>query len=285
LTISGDLFDPPIGTGEAFVGNYETTLGIVGFNSQLKSNTGEIGSPYYLSLSHEEPPHGTGIVGIITTDSPDKRVLQSITDESWNQRGRYLLSKPLSEIGKDKIFSWNRLKSMTITWIAGNGENGGDAPDVNGFTTNPPYELVDPNGHQINNTNRIMAPPFRSGEGLYVELLDAEYNSLSKVDLWRSMDVPTTEIIQRAIHGIGPIPGLPDPTAPFSFAKITGPFNPDSPYKATIHKYIGDKFTTTTINASAFGNVSNVSYFAIRQSFNTHQLDTYGVKNVVLTTF
>ena len=243
------------------------------------SGTGKLGgfislnepynTPAYASLSHG----GSFSVGDIYTPSPDDRPVSDpsrVTDFLWNRRGRYLLSKPLTSMDISNVFNWNQLESMTVSWIAGTNDNGGDKPDVGGFSTENlgryPIFPVDPLDLS---SNRLMAPPFRSGEGLFVELLDANYNRLSKVDLWRTKDVTTQAIIDEAIEkGV-------------SFAKYTPPFN--SSGIGTVYVYPNDKFRTTTINASAFGiNMSNVSYFAIRQYFSTGTLDSYGVKYVKL---
>jgi len=245
--------------------------------SNSGSGTGKLGgfisinepynTPAYASLSHG----GTFSVGDISTNTPALPPFDlSLTDVIWNRRGRYLLSKPLTSMEVSNVSYWNQLESMTISWIAGNNNNGGDKPDVGGFSTTNlgryPILPVDPVDLS---SNQLMAPPFRSGENLFVELLDANYNRLSKVDLWRTKDVTTQTIIDEAIEeGV-------------SFAKFTPPF--DSSGIGTVYEYPDDKFRTTTINGSEFGiDMSNVSYFAIRQPFSTGILDSYGVKYVNL---
>ena len=215
-------------------GEESTNYGIVGFTST---------TPYYISFSGTT---ASGPLGVINRPSPFPALLP---DSTYNAASRYLISKPISDINIAGLSSWDQVVSVSITWIAGNKTNGGDIPDVNGFSVSLPG-------------NQRWIPPFRRAENLSAEFLDEDYNSIAKVDLWKTKPNPTPAQISYALANgtsVFSAPGMPNGVA----------------------KYVGNTFTTTTINYVSFGgSLTNAKYFVIRQPFGTWYLDTYGVSDV-----
>jgi len=216
-------------------GELSTNYGIVGFTST---------TPYYISFSGRDDYDIGASIGIIDTGTPAAYASQ-ISDYVWNHATRYLISKHISSINIEGVSSWDQLKNVTITWIAGDNTNGGDKPDVKAFSD------VSLNGWQ-------WVPPLRRAENLSAEFLDEDFNSIAKVDLWKTKQDPTTaEILAAVAAGVSVYASLPSYT------------------------YVGTSFTSTTINYDSFGvSLINAKYFLIRQAGNTGRLDNYGVSDV-----
>ena len=170
-----------------------------------------------------------------------------------NSQGRFIQSKTLSEMNigkqkgnsKTKISSWEQLEEITIVWIAGNGSNGGDKPDVK----------------KINSGfNEIYG--FRKPERLSIEFFDVANKCMSNS---QKILFDTKER---------------DPTQ----AEITNGKSSNSSIYGNISSiiYQGNKFTTSVIKASEFGDLSKASTFVIGQPRHTSILDNYGIKFVSL---
>ena len=194
------------------------------------------------------------ILGIINEESPYPLL---ISDTVWNKRGRYLISKTLPEMNFPDVINWNQLKSLTISWIAGNNNNGGDLPDI--------FQVKDGPLNPPGNLGKI--PPIRQGENLFVQFLDKDFNSLGKINLWITKPYPTAAQIASAIS-----------TGFSAYSDQVIPPNNASPFI-----YPDNNFITTTINIADSGlNLTNAKYFAIRQFGSTDVLDNYGIKYVNL---
>ena len=173
-----------------------------------------------------------------------------------NSQGRFIQSKTLSEMNigkqkgnsKTKISSWKQLETITIAWIAGNGTNGGNAPDVKviygGF--NEQYG-------------------FRKPERLSIEFFDIANKCMSNsrkiLFNTKARDPTQAEIANGKSSNssiYGPIGNIEDIT------------------------YQGNKFTTSVIKASEFGDLTNASTFVIGQPRHTDVGDNYGIKFVSL---
>jgi hypothetical protein len=175
------------------------------------------------------------------------------TTDISNSQGRFIQSKTLSEMNigkqkgnsKTKISSWEQLEEITIVWIAGNGSNGGDKPDVK----------------KINSGfNEIYG--FRKPERLSIEFFDVANKCMSNS---QKILFDTKER---------------DPTQ----AEITNGESNNSSIYGNISSiiYQGNKFTTSVIKASEFGDLSKASTFVIGQPRHTSILDNYGIKFVSL---
>ena len=172
-----------------------------------------------------------------------------------NSQGRFIQSKTLSEMNigkqkgnsKTKISSWEQLEEITIVWIAGNGSNGGDKPDVK----------------KINSGfNEIYG--FRKPERLSIEFFDVANKCMSNS---RKILFDTKER---------------DPTQAEIASALAAP-PPNSIYgNISSIIYQGNKFTTSVIKASEFGDLSKASTFVIGQPRHTSILDNYGIKFVSL---
>ena len=165
-----------------------------------------------------------------------------------------------------KVSSWNQLKTMTIVWIAGSNDNGGDRPDV-GAAIDYNSTIVAPPLPSPPIFNWATVPPLRTREDLFVDFLDEDYNSLGIRNLWKTKPDPTlAQFLQaRTLTTL-------DPFGVSVWGLVGSTFT-----------YPDDKFTTTTINASSLNiDLSKVKYFAIRQYYNTHYLDNFGIKYVQL---
>ena len=209
-----------------------------------------------------------GQLGSIEVNSPWPTF---ISDANWNKRGRYIISKPLSSMAirfggnQYKVSSWNQLKTMTIVWIAGSNDNGGDRPDV-GAAINYNSTIVSDGGPPYT-FNWAAVPPLRTREDLFVDFLDEDYNSLGIRNLWKTKPDPT---LAQLLEARTITPAHPNGQSVWSLVGST-------------FTYPDDKFTTTTIDASSLDiDLTKVKYFAIRQYYNTHYLDTFGVKYVQL---
>jgi hypothetical protein len=242
-----------------YAGHVSTNYGMVGFNSQNEPYK----SDHYASLSDNQQ------LGIIKTSSPWPTF---VSDDIWNKRGRYIISKPLSSMNirfgenPNLVSSWSQLKTMTIVWIAGSNDNGGDRPDV-GTAVNYQTTIVAPPLPSPPIFNWATVPPLRTREDLFVDFLDEDYNSLGIRNLWKTKPDPTlAQLLQaRTLTALNPFGQ--------SVWSLVG----------STFTYPDDKFTTTTINASSLNiDLTKVKYFAIRQNYNTAYLDTFGIKYVQL---
>lgn len=216
-----------------------------------------LNTPFSNSYYTKFDDNNVGVVlGIINEESPYPAL---ISDTVWNKRGRYLISKTLPEMNYPDVINWNQLKSLTISWIAGNNNNGGDLPDV--------FEVKDGVTSPSGNGVLGWVPPIRQGENLFVQFLDKDFNSLGKINLWITKPYPTAAQIVYALAN----------------NKSAYSANVIPPNNATPFIYPDTNFITTTINIAESGlNLTNAKYFAIRQFGSTDVLDNYGIKYVNL---
>tara|TARA_B100000902_G_C27313621_1_gene919924 strand:- start:3098 stop:4042 length:945 start_codon:yes stop_codon:yes gene_type:complete len=242
-----------------FAGSQKISIAQSGTGLGKKGGFISLNEPFSNNYYTKFDDNNVGVIlGIIDEKSPD---LSLVSDDVWNKRGRYLISKTIPEMNLPDVINWNQLKSLTIQWIAGNNENGGDRPDV--------FEVRDgvtaPNGNGLDG----MIPPIRQSENLFVQFLDKDFNSLGKINLWIPKPYPTVEQIEIT---------LDQTILPFFSAYSAGAGNLATPFI-----YPNNNFTTTTINIAESGiNLTNVEYFAIRQFGSDDVLDNYGIKYVNL---
>jgi len=225
------------------VGQNSSNLGIVGFDSLSRPYP----APYYASFSNtgDSDPHQLHA-------TPDAAI---VSQAYFSQKGRYLKSRSLRSIIPDTgNIEYDILDSISVTWIAGNGNNGGDTPDIFAF-----------NANANNSTGLATDGPlgdFRGGENLYVQLFSKDNQPLGvPVFLWKTK---------------------PDPTAAQLAAAAADPnINVWSINPVTL--YPSREFTTTVIPVSEFQATPGVDdFFVIRQTAHTAFLDNYGVKHVEL---
>ena len=149
-----------------------------------------------------------------------------------------------------RVTSWSQLVEMTVCWIAGNNDNGGDRPDVK----------------PIYGDSWFAPSDFRTQEDLGVEFFDANNGPVGTPRvLFAPKREPTPTEVAFAAAQIPPISQYDEVT----FGNPT-------------EIYSGNQFTTTTIKASEFGNLLHSTFFVIGQPRHTALLDNYGIKHVSL---
>ena len=219
-------------------GKDSSLIGIVGFDSL----SGEHPAPYYASFSDtgDSDPHALHV-------TPNAAI---VTQAYFSQKGRYLKSRAIEDItGKSSVYK--AVESITVTWIAGNGSNGGDSPDVYAF-----------NGSSPNSTGLQHDGPlgdYRSPEYLYVQVFNKDNQPIgNRVFLWKPKRDPTpAELATATATGGNPWTNIP------------------------LNVYQSDAFTTTVLSESDFGvPIGSEDFFVIRQTGHTAFLDNYGVKRV-----
>ena len=148
-------------------------IGLIGTNGNglqgFKSNTGLVATTQYAAFSLTGSSYPSNYVSMQdnidahnTLHQPNSTTLLY----GWETgTGRYLRSKTLGEMNLSKkigpvtlrVTSWSQLVEMTVCWIAGNNDNGGDLPDVKPIYGNTWFAPSD----------------FRTQEDLGVEFFDA----------------------------------------------------------------------------------------------------------------
>jgi hypothetical protein len=192
-----------------------------------------------------------------------------VTEANWRKQGRYMRSKTLAQMNVTPS-SWGQLKEITITWIAGSNNNGGDRPDMHRFNvgvenqTGLPTDGADGDYHER--------------ESLYVEFFDNNNLPMGKrFFLWmpkRHLTLAELNSFSAGGHPVGtlnPLTELPDL---HTYPSAGGFPNGGGASSET-------EFTTTVITAADFGiNLSLAKFFVIRQTRHTDVLDSYGIKYV-----
>ena len=234
--------------------------GIVGF----KSNAEPYPEPFYAAFAESEQtdPHAL-------TTSPNTSI---VSNSNWWRQGRYLRSKTIAELDIHQYVSgWKDMEEMTVVWIAGNNNNGGDKPDMHTFnnsncpSSNPLCIALSGNQAYPNQTGLptdTIGGDYKMRENLYIQFFDSSKNPVGgRVYLWKTKrDLTAAELLANT------------PTT----------LNPWTPIPGNV--YPSDKFAATTIKKSQFSNqLSNASFFVIRQERHTAKLDNYGVKFVSMT--
>ena len=225
------------------------------------SNTGLVATAHHAAFAASGAPYPSNFVSM-QDNIAAHNASPNYAANSANGAGRYLRSKTLGEMNLSKkigpttlrVTSWSQLVEMTVHWIAGNGSNGGDKPDVKPIHGS----LVPPND-------------FRTSEDLGVEFFDANKGPIGTP---RVLFAPKREPTAAEVaFAAAQIPAISQ------YSTIGIPPNlPPNPLKI----YSGNQFTTTTIKASEFGNLLHSTFFVIGQPRHTDILDNYGIKHVRL---
>ena len=237
---SNELFentDHHISVVNSGTGNGKTG-GFVSTNSPYSSPTyalfGGTGTedPYPLIQRHcpNEPTSS-----ISPCVDPDYSI---VTPSYWKLQGRYMRSKTLAQMDVSPS-SWEQLKEITITWIAGTNSNGGDRPDMHRFNegdankTGLPTDGADGDYHER--------------ESLYVEFFNHSDAPMGKrFYLWQPKRQLTLAELNPISDGGHP-PGTPNPLSVLS-TLYTYPDAGGLP--ASGGAASGSLFTTTVISAA-----------------------------------
>lgn len=216
------------------------SYGRLGFNSLSQPYPSEY--QYFYTYYPATPEHPSYNIH----KSPNESI---VSTERWQRKSRFIKSVTLDKLGLKGITNWNQLHTLTISYIVGNNHNGGNRPDVFAH-----------NGGDWNQTGFITDGPkgdFRGPENLYIQFYDKNNNLVgNKVTLWRTKNQPTLDVIQQKIND--------------------NSINVWSLMETNL--YEGNKFTTRVINLDEFGDISNASFFLIRQWASASYNDNYGIK-------
>lgn len=253
-----DVVHSGTGLGNPGAGSIGTVNGPNGLQG-FKSNNYPEPTSQYAALSLSGNAYPIPYVSMRDNNEAHRTLLQLPNGTSlygWETgAGRYLHSKTLCEMNLTRkvgsatlcVTSWSQLVEMTVYWISGNNDNGGDRPDVK-----PIYgSLLPPND-------------FRTSEDLGVEFFNVNYGPVGtpRVLFAPKREPTAAEVATAAAQSISQY----DTTA----------FN--NPLKI----YNSKQFTTTTIKAAEFGSLKGADFFVIGQPRHTHILDNYGIKYVSL---
>ena len=108
--------------------------------------------------------------------NPDSTIIDK---DQWEQHGRQLRSKNISDMALPVNVNFNNLYTIKVVWIAGNNLNGGDKPDVHAF-----------NNNNANSTNFItdgLKGDYRVRENLFIDFFNSENKKIgNSVTLWRT---------------------------------------------------------------------------------------------------
>jgi hypothetical protein len=243
-----------------------------GFNSQ---NSSLYGSDKYLyfngydsaaELVHKYCPLPTSITPCVDVDYSIAKV------DHWVEQGRYIRSKTLAQMDAP-VSSWEQLKEITISWIAGSNDNGGDKPDMHRVNAGEPNQTGLPTDGYDGD--------YHSREDLYVQFFDNNDLPIGeRFVLWKPKPDLTTAQLNPSRTGGHP-PGTPNPFSvllPLYTYPDAGGFSVGA--VLPLNQYY---FTATVINAAHFNtDLALAKFFVIRQTRHTSSSDNYGVNYVNL---